>query len=170
MPHQTCSICRHPQREAIDADRGSVRAVAKRFGLSPAAVDRHRHHGEHAKARINSGQIEHIDAEIKKLIRAQNRAKKKRDGAGALAIARELRNWFVLRSKAEIAAIGTASEQSGKDGEQLSPVEALALAKAVIEGQLADPEVCAWILGLAERFRPADATPLEGDSESAGEQ
>jgi hypothetical protein len=161
MPHARCSVCLHSDLEAIDADRGPVRVVARRFGLSPAAVDRHRHHGGHAKARINSGQIEHIDAEIKKLIRAQNRAKKKRDGAGALAIARELRNWFVLRSKAEIAAIGSASEQSGKDGEQLSPAEALALARVVIEGQIADPEVCAWILALAERLRPPDAVPGE---------
>jgi hypothetical protein len=162
MPHARCSICNHPDLEAINTARKAgdpVRAIAKRFGITPASADRHFHHEEHEKNRQNIGQITRIDEEIRKLIRAQNRAKKKRDNALALQIAKELRNWFTLRTKAEIAAIGTASENSP---EQLSPAEALTLAKAVIESDLHSPEVVAWIEQLHARLGHivVPATPI----------
>ena len=165
MPHPTCTVCLHEAHELIDSalrSGGSVRAVAKRFGLSPAAVDRHKHHGDHPKTPKNIGQIADIDTEIKKLIRAQNRAKRKRDTAGALAIARELRNWFVLRTKAEVAAIGTAADNAI---EQLSPAEALTLAKALVEARLDDLEVRAWLKALVERIPVGPVQTEESDGD-----
>jgi transposase-like protein len=130
---------------------GSIRAVARRFGLSHAAVHRHQNHARHAKKSINTGEIARINAEIRKLHLAQTNARKRRDNELALQIAKELRNWFVLKRKAELARVGTASE-STKD-EQLLPGEALALAKAVIESQLSDPIVLEWLLQLVERIQ-----------------
>src|SRR5271163_2843075 len=113
MPKTRCSICLHPERQAIEdtlKGGGSIRGTAKRFGLSHAALHRHAHEGEEKKPRTNSGQIAKIDAEIAKLKRAEIRARKKRDSAGALAIAREMRNWYVLRQKAEITEIATGGD------------------------------------------------------------
>jgi hypothetical protein len=141
--------------------------LAKRFGITPASADRHFHHDEHEKSRQNTGHIARIDEEIKKLIRAQNRAKKKRDAAGSLAIARELRNWFVLRTKAEIAAIGTASENSN---EQLSPADALRLAQSVIEAQLDNSDVRLWLRGLIERMQGATEEPRATSSMPDGQE
>lgn len=39
-----CSICIHPRLAEIDAERGPVERVAKRFGVSKSALDRHRKH------------------------------------------------------------------------------------------------------------------------------
>lgn len=43
-----CSLCRHSEREAIDAaivlGKDSLRNVAKRYGTSPASLLRHREH------------------------------------------------------------------------------------------------------------------------------
>jgi hypothetical protein len=163
MPKKRCSVCNHPQVEAIDtalAGGDSVRKTAARFGLSPTAVSRHENHNKHAEDRINTGQIAHIDEEIRKLTRAQNKAKKKRDTNQVLAIARELRNWFVLRQKAELALITTPGEKS--NGTDLSAHDALALAKAVVESQLDDPEVQAWLAGLTERVSGAPV-PVDED-------
>jgi transposase-like protein len=162
MPHARCSVCSHPQYAAIEdaiQKGGSVRELAKRFGLSPAAVHRHQHHGTQAKTRINIGQIAHIDEEIKKLIRAQNRAKKKRDTAGALAVARELRNWFVLRSKAEVAASAAQPEQS----EQMSRTEAVGMSKLIIEAEVTagSSEIIQWLQALLERAQPMNKHETE---------
>jgi hypothetical protein len=164
MPKKRCSVCNHSQVEAIDAalkSGESVRKTAARFGLSPTAISRHENHGKHAEARINTGQIAHIDEEIKKLTRAQNRAKKKRDTNQVLAIARELRNWFVLKQKAELALITTHGETP--NGAEISPRDALALAKSVIESQLDDPEVQSWLTGLMERVAGAPASADEDE-------
>jgi hypothetical protein len=160
MPKPRCSICRHPQLTEINAAlKGgtSVRKAAARFGLSTAAIGRHRLEDERAKTRVNIGDLAHIDEEIQKLKRAQNRAKRKRDGSLVLQIAKELRNWFVLRSRAEVAEIGVASAANKED--QLTPGEALALARSVVESQLGEPEVRAWVLALAERLRTPGNVP-----------
>jgi hypothetical protein len=160
MPKQRCSVCRHPDVANIDTALKageSVRKTAARFGLSPTAVGRHKLEDDRAKTSINTGQIAKIDDEIQKLKRAQNRAKKKRDAAGVLAIARELRNWFVLRQKAEIASIAT-TEASGK-AEALSHDEALILARSLIEGSLGDPEIQTWLEALVLRVRATGNVP-----------
>lgn len=161
MPHKICSVCAHEQREAIDlalrTNSCSLRVLAGRFGVSKTALDRHHHHLDHKKDRENIEQIAGIDAEIGKLIRAQNRAKKKRDNVGALAIARELRAWYVLKAKAAAAVSASQPEQL----QEISHAEAIALAKAIIEAEVTpgSSELSAWLQGLCERFRPADAAP-----------
>jgi hypothetical protein len=41
----SCSVCSHPKRETIDASGGMrLESVAKRFGVSKSALDRHRKH------------------------------------------------------------------------------------------------------------------------------
>src|SRR5258708_23407987 len=152
MPHARCSVCNHPPRGAIRAARRGgepVRAIAKRFGLTPASTDRHFHHDEREKNRASIGEIARINAEIRKLHLAQTNARKRRDNELALQIAKELRNWFVLKRKTELASIGTSSDSAG---EQLSPAEALTLAKAVIESDLHSPEVISWVEQLHERI------------------
>jgi transposase-like protein len=163
MPNRVCTVCSHSEVNVINAALKageSVRKAAKRFGVSPAAIDRHKHHDEYARrrqARENPGHISHIDDEIKKLIRERNRAKKRRDVAGVVTIARELRNWFILKQKAELASIGTA-ETKGK-GEDLSQSEALALAKVIIESQSHDQGVLAWLEAQMERIRTSGNVP-----------
>lgn len=169
MPHPTCSCCTHEACQVIDSmlkSGESMRVIAKRFGLSSAAVHRHANHSKHAETRKNIGQIAHIDEEIRKLTRAQNKAKRRRDSAGSLAIARELRAWFVLRTKAEIAAIGT---QDNKESEQLSPIEAVTLAKNVIEARLSDPEVRNWLAALNERIGIVSGAPDQDSTDSTEE-
>jgi hypothetical protein len=41
---RSCSVCAHPNRTAIEADDGVTRLVASRWGISQAAVVRHRAH------------------------------------------------------------------------------------------------------------------------------
>jgi hypothetical protein len=94
--------------------------------------------------------VARIDKEIDKLIRAQNRCKRKRDTAGALAIARETRNWFVLRQKAEVIATATSQVETSTT---LTRGEALAVAEGLIESEVSagSQEVIAWLRGLLER-------------------
>jgi transposase-like protein len=153
MPHLRCSVCRHPERQAIDAALKageSLRKLAKRFGVSYQTVHRHLHEEDRDKTRIKTGQIARIDEEIKKLIRAQNRAKKKRDSAGALAIARELRNWFVLRQKAEVVACAASQVETNTT---MTRGEALAVAQGLIESEVSagSQEIIVWLRGLLER-------------------
>jgi hypothetical protein len=166
MPHPACSVCRHAQHDAIDTALKageSVRVLAGRFGLSKTAVDRHRNHDKRTKTRMNIGQIERIDEEIKKLIRAQNRAKKKRDASQVLAISRELRNWFTIRQKAELACIGTKEDTA--DVAQVPQRELIALAQSLVESRLDDRDVQQWILTLAERIQAMPVTAAERDEE-----
>jgi predicted transcriptional regulator len=154
MPNQRCSVCIHPQLAAIEAGLKSglsVRESARRFGLSPAAIDRHVHHDARAKSRVNIEQIAHIDEQIKKLTRAQNAAKKRRDNASALAIARELRSWFVLKGKAQ-AVVNAAQTQQP---EPITRAEAIGVAKAIIESEVnaGAAETIEWLRGLTDRVQ-----------------
>jgi hypothetical protein len=159
MPHQRSTVFVHPERLAIEQalDSGeSVRAVAERFNLKPTSVHRYKNRERNAKARINTGEITRIDREINKLIRAQNRAKRKRNTTESLAIARELRSWFALRAKAEVIASAAHTEQA-----TLSRGEALALAQGVIESEVnaGGKEITAWLLALADRVRASCTLP-----------
>jgi leucyl aminopeptidase len=153
MPHPKSSVFLHPERLAIEAalDSGeSVRSVAERFNLKPTSVHRYKNRERNAKARINTGEITRIDREISKLIRAQNRAKRKRNTTESLAIARELRSWFALRAKAEVMASAAQTEQ---EDSTLSRSEALALAQGLIESEVnaGGQEIIAWLRALVER-------------------
>jgi hypothetical protein len=153
MPHATCSVCKHPEIEAIEqaiASGGSVRVVARRFGLTHAAVGRHRLHEKSRENRINFAQIARIDKEIKKLNSAERHSKKKRDTDSVLKISRELRNWLTLRAKYEAI---TGARQAVETAD-ISPAEALALARTLIENSLSDADVCAWLRSVAERTTP----------------
>jgi predicted DNA-binding transcriptional regulator AlpA len=164
MPRADCTVCKHKDVALIDQTLKageSIRKTAKRFGLSNAAIFRHMNHGEHAKSRINIGQIAHIDEEIKKLIRAQNRAKRKRNTSEVLAISRELRNWFVIRTKAEIVSIATKPDTT--ESAEVPQHELIALARALIESQLQDPDVQRWLLGLVERIQAVPVSDAETD-------
>src|SRR5437879_1152140 len=157
MPHQTCTICRHPDLEAINSDRGSVRKVAKRFGVSPAALDRHRHHSDHAKNRVNGGQIKQIDEEIRRLKRAQTAARKRRDSAAFVRLSGELRQWHTLKSKLS----GSALPEKDAPKPAVSERDLLVTAMAIIEANLTGDccqQVCEWLTGLMERLRPPDAS------------
>lgn len=159
MPRKNCTVCQHPQHDDIDLALKageSIRKTALRFGLTHGSVFRHMNHDKRTKTLINIGQIERIDEEIKKLIRAQNRAKRKRDAPQVLAISRELRNWFTIRQKAELASIGT--KEDTPESAQVAPHELIALARALIESRLDDPEVRAWLTGLHERVKPASVS------------
>jgi hypothetical protein len=170
VPKPRCTICLHPEKQAIEETLKageSVRKTAARFGLSSTAVNRHVHEGDHAKTSVNSGQIARIDAEIAKLKRAQTRARKKRDSAGVLAIARELRNWFVLRQKAEITEIAMAGDAAS--GAEIPLRDAVAIAKSVIESQLNDHEIQSWLRSLLERIPAVDAVRATGKLPDAQE-
>jgi hypothetical protein len=146
-----------------------VRKVAKRFGVSPAALDRHRHHDDPKKNRQGTDEIKLIDKEIRKLHHAETAARKRRDNAGALAISRELRNWHTLKSK----LLGSMTPEKDAPAASVSERDALQMAQSIIEANLSGDQrqqVCDWLTGLMERIRPPDAEPLEGDSESTGEQ
>lgn len=155
MP-RTCTICHNAHRDAIEQalrNGRSIRAVSLQFGVTHGSLHRHMHHAERAQARANTAEIAAIDAEIRKLLEAQKRCKRNRDTSGALAVARELRNWFGLKAKAEAivsARVETTAELPLRD--------ALAIAKSLIESQLDDAEVRAWLCELAERIAPVATT------------
>jgi transposase len=160
MPHPRSTVSKHPDRLSIEAalvSGESIRSVAARFNLSSAAVNRYKNRERYAQTRINTGEIARIDREINKLIRAQNLAKRKRNTSDALAIARELRNWFGLRAKAEVMASAVQTEQDST----LSRSEALALARGLIESEVdADgKEIIAWLRALVERVRATGTLP-----------
>lgn len=151
MPHQTCSVCRHSELQAINAalmGPATLRTLAEKYGLSKSALERHKNHSRNQKNRLDTDELARIDAEIRKLHHAETTAKKRRDGALALRISREIRNWHETRANA--VALFAANRQT--TDEVISPAEALQLARAVVESHLSEPETRAWIRGLAERI------------------
>ena len=171
MPHPGCKVCSHADAAAIEdaIQKGAtVRAVAKRFGMSPAAVHRHVHHEDHAKTRMDTRETERIDKEIRRLHHAQTAARKRRDRTMELAIAKELRSWFTLRVKAEVIASVGQAEQS----EQISRVEAVGMARLIIETEVnvANGEIIDWLRALLDRVQSAKsevapAAPVEPEEE-----
>jgi hypothetical protein len=154
MPHQTCIVCRHPELAAIEnalKAGASVRVVAKQFGVSHSVVHTHRHHDKGVKSRKDVNSFERIDAEIRKLRHAETAAKKRKDGALALSISKELRSWFTLRVKAEAIAGAVGESQQPQ---QISRAEAVATAKAIIEAEATSgvSDVVVWLRELLERI------------------
>lgn len=80
MP-QTCTICRHPEREAIDADLVSgvaFRTIAKRTGTSPASLLRHKAHCLSAtlvKA-TDAAEVVHADTLLAKVLAIEDEARR----------------------------------------------------------------------------------------------
>lgn len=151
MPHQLCSVCRHPAREKIDAELlhgESIRVIAGRHGLSKTVLHRHAHHRDHAQVKASAGELKRIDAEISKLIRSQTAAKKRRDNSTLMSIAKELRAWHTLRQKA-VAAVAASEPDQQRDG--LSERDALQLAMSIIAASLAakNPETLEWLRSLS---------------------
>jgi hypothetical protein len=105
----------------------------------------------------NTVQLAHIEEQINKLIRAEKSAKRRRDISGALAISRELRNWLVLKAKADAAENAGQSQTDAT----ISRGEALAVAQGLIESEVnvGGQEIITWLLALAERVRPTGSVP-----------
>jgi lambda repressor-like predicted transcriptional regulator len=158
VPHAQCTVCRHEQREAIDAalQRGepSLRELAKQVGLTYQALWRHRQHGVPVKGKV----ISNIKAEIARLRHAQTAAKKRRDTNAVVVISREIRNWMVLEAK----TANVIPTDAGK-AEELSRSEALSMARAIIESQLHDTGVQLWLEELTERLRASCSVPEAQD-------
>jgi len=134
-----CSICRHPQREDIDAalvaGSATYRAIAERYGTSLTAL--HRHKKEHlplelvkaqeaqevAQADTLLGQI--MDLQTRTLSILQ-RAEKAGDLRTALQAVREARGNLELLARMMTAAILTEQIGSGIDeAMEENPVEFL---------------------------------------------
>ncbi len=110
---RTCTVCRHPERERIDADlvsgRGTFRRLGGTYGLSPSAL--RRHHRDHvaevlrkatsldAIARADSlyGQLQELRAHT---LSIYVRAKEAGDLKAELAAIRELRSIAELEDRA----------------------------------------------------------------------
>lgn len=151
MPHKPCSVCIHPDRQDVDRalmSGASVREVAKQFGIGKSSIERHWLHARRKSRRLDVDELARIDAEIKKLHHSETAARRRKDGALALRIAREIRQWHETRAKA--VAMFDANRH-GAEESTITPQEALALAMGVVESRLNEPEVKAWIHALNER-------------------
>jgi hypothetical protein len=149
MPHVSKRpISDEAKKEIRLAYKGgvSMRPLAERFNLPLTTVFSVIHEAGDANAQQNIEEIREIDKEIAKLRADQRRAKRKNRNTEVLAIGRELRNWFVLRTKATAVAGARA-----QDTEAISPAEALQLAKSIIETNLTDQDVIAWVRSLLDR-------------------
>ncbi len=140
MPSVPCTVCAHEHREAIDrglvTKSGSLRSLARQFGLSKDALYRH---SKHAITPVKTG-CKDVDDEIIRLRKQQANAMRRRDNSAAMKISAELRNWMTLKVKTESYQ---APEKAAADG--LSRREAFETAKQVIE-----MEVSAGMPGLRE--------------------
>jgi hypothetical protein len=153
MPHQSCTVCSHKNIQEINLAlrKGSptLRALAVQTGLSKTALIRHKRHIDHPEPRIKGNEIDAIDQQIARLQRAQRRAQRSRTRHVMVSIAKELRAWISLKSKVQ----GQSAMQLGEIAPEpaISPRDALALAEAVIEMNLAGdqrPHVLQWLDGL----------------------
>ena len=165
MPHHpagSCSVCSHDQREAIDSTLVEktvpLRALAGQFGLSKTSLLRHKQYhlqneliAKAAKDAAESEESAAIDFEIAKLKKAERRADRKHDLKVRLQISREIRTWLLAKSKLKAKSGLTGNE---RDQKPASKVEALELAKTIIEAELSSPgrdDVIAWIHAVLER-------------------
>ena len=144
MPHPTCTVCLHADVQAINEalQRGQppLRELAKQAGVTHSALYRHKQHAVFVKRLV----INDIKAEISKLRYAQTAAKKRRDMTTVLAISREIRNWKALEAKTR----PIAPTDGANADDALSLRDALIVAKSLIESQLNDPDVQAWLESL----------------------
>jgi hypothetical protein len=157
MPHQQCTVCAHPDLGSIDqslrSGTPSLRELAKQTGLHAAALFRHKQHVKVSKELT----AKHIPEEIRKLKIMLNSAKRRKDTSGALSISREIRAWMLLEAKTRPIA-----PQDRSVGEEMPLRDAVAIAKAVIESQITDRDVQAWIRSLSEQIPAPDAMRATG--------
>jgi hypothetical protein len=150
MPRQTCTVCKHEQRPGIEAaiTKGSppLRELAKQCGLSLTAVFRHKQHMVVAKGST----MKNIPEEIRKLRIMLAKAKRKGDTSSALSISREIRAWLAFEAKTQ-----SVMPQDGAIADEMPLRDAVAIAKSVIESQVADPEIQTWLRSLVEQV-PVD--------------
>jgi transposase-like protein len=107
---RVCSICNHQNRSAIDrslVDGASLRTIARQFGTSSSALDRHRKHlapaltvAKHAtvvtEATSLLSRVEKIMSRCELIAEAATR---ERDWMPAVAASRELRGCLELLGK-----------------------------------------------------------------------
>lgn len=109
MP-RTCTICRHRKREEIERAllKGEpLRAIAKRSGISPTALWRHKDHVSEALTKsveaTEMAHAGHLADQLKALIadaqRLKRQAERKRDITTALKAIRELCRLVELAAK-----------------------------------------------------------------------
>lgn len=140
MPHAACSVCQRPDVAAIDAALkekvGSVRGLAKRFGIHGSALHRHLHHDDNEpvpESADNTGEIARIRREIYRLGRAETAAKRRRDTGRLIQLSREKRAWHQLLIKAEGFAAMTATREEAV----ITHAEAISGALVLVEAELA---------------------------------
>jgi hypothetical protein len=150
MARQKCSVCVHPDLAAIEASIASgtpsLRDLAVQCGLSKAALFRHKQHAKVAKGSA----AKNLSEEIRKLRIMLAKAKRKGDTSSALSISREIRAWMMLEAKTRPVV-----SQDRAVGDEIPLRDALGIAKSLIESQLADPDIQAWLRSLTERI-PAE--------------
>jgi hypothetical protein len=156
MPRQTCSVCKHPERadieKAITSGTPSLRDLAQQCGLGLTSLFRHKQHMAVAK----DSSMKNIPEEIRKLRIMLAKAKRKGDTSSALSISREIRAWLAFEAKTR------PIHQDKTITDEIPVRDAVALAKSVIESQLDDPDVQAWLAGLTERVSGAPV-PVDED-------
>lgn len=106
MP-QTCSICRSPHREAVDAALVAgepYRHVASRYGTSTGALQRHKPHVSEALTKAKEAQGEahgkNLLSQVQDLVeKAQGILNKAKDDRTALVAVREVRGTLELLAR-----------------------------------------------------------------------
>jgi hypothetical protein len=157
MPHQQCTVCAHPDLASIDqalrSGTPSLRDLAKQTGLNASALFRHKQHAKVGKELTTK----HIPEEIRKLKIMLNSAKRRKDTPGALSISREIRAWMLLEARTRPIVA-----QDHAIGDEMPLRDAVAIAKSVIESQLADLEIQAWVRSLIERIPAVEVVRATG--------
>jgi hypothetical protein len=104
---QSCSVCRHPQRSAIDTalvENQPLRDIAKRFGTTPASVHRHKQHLPVALTKAKQAQevarattlLDQVESLIGRLETITEQAQKDRAWSAAAGAIREMRGCLTL--------------------------------------------------------------------------
>ena len=136
MPRR-CTICDHPDREAIDKalmdSRNSIRNIARQFAVSHHALGRHRK--RHISAAVAVALDKHDEAlgidvlaDCDRLRNAAlqilEQAIKAKQGRTALAAIREARETLKMHGAILFEAQRQRQQQDGKDGTELTDEEA----------------------------------------------
>lgn len=164
MPHRTCTICGHQQREAIDlalrTNSCPLRALAVRHGVSKTSLLRHKSHIDGAAPRMDTTEIDAVDNEIRRIQRALRKAQRSRTRDLMVNLSRELRSWITLKAKVQ----GAMQPDKSAPETAVSPRDALQMAMAIIEAAASGDQrkqVCEWLNSLQERLRPAETSPAQ---------
>jgi len=134
MGGQTCTVCVHEAKEAIDqalVAGGSRRTIANQYGVSDAAVGRHRQNhlpatlvkAAEAQESARGGRLlDRVDGLVEKALSVLKDAENTKDGRLALGAIREARNCLEL--------VGRASgelRESNRDNAQMTSINYILL-------------------------------------------